>query len=233
MLISLITNNDKKLENVLKFNALGERIHIDNIDTSFRENTEKILGAINPIIQYFDEKTASNQISSLSLNFEKNYEELRIILKEEIFKGKEDCYLDRHKVSATIMIAMLAASRYPQKETGDLYEKYSNEICAWYSGITVLLNFILDDLMPEYGDRMLNYAFNSEDHIKINKFILGYSKISGNENKNYINYILMILNMYNHYERFDIVSILNLSHSLYLYEIAIKNKIRQNFTPTS
>lgn len=202
--------------------------------------TEKLFQSIMPIISEANIQTGQTQYTAFKDNFIKNYELLRHKMRLAVFgEDDEGPLLDRHKVAAEVIIAILSTSRYKQDKEAFLcfgedrnsrtsirYKKYPNEMLAWQGGITVLLNFFLEDIKkdnPEKENAIYNLIFNETDSkILINDKILGCtSVIHASDKVQYIDTILMLLNQYNYYEQFNTVSVFSLAQILYLYEYKI------------
>lgn len=199
--------------------------------------TEKIFQSIKPIISEADMQTGQTQYAAFKDNFIKNYELLRNKMRLAVFgEDDEGPLLDRHKVAAEVIISLLSTSRYKQdreafsrfvsdsiSRTSIRYKKYPNEMLAWQGGITILLNFFLEDIKknnPEKESTVYNRIFNKTDsNILINDEILGCTSVThASDEVQYIDTILMLLNQYNYYEQFNTVSVFSLAQILYLYE---------------
>ena len=232
-LIKVITNSDKKLSDVLKYDVFGEKIEVDTCPSTRKGVLEAINKTIYPLIQDTNNKTNQVLYEGFKDNFLKNYESLRLTMHRTLFLDEKHL-LDRHKIVSVIILAILSTSAYkqnrelynssPKKEEKNeieklRYAKYPNEFFAWKAGIAVLTNFIIHDLNLKNAPAVLSSTFSfdfSAEHV-------------GSENKSsYVDTILMLLNYYNSYNQFNIISVLSLSQIIFFYEMKLVSYLQEN-----
>lgn len=196
-----------------------------------RDNIGRILNAIAPVIEHVECITKEKNRDDFDLAFAHNYDALRAIVKKSIFRNPEidSSKLDRHKIASIVILSVLSISKFSRKipngndnynNLDELIKLYPTEILAWHSGLTILLNYVIDErnILPIYTFSR-SYPF-------VNREIFGEWPTTLHdscEQKTYYLYsIVKLLTYYRYYSDFTVVACLSVSHILFGYELRIQ-----------